>query len=159
MLLRWIRRAVQSRKRVDLEGASPRDRNGHGGKLSPATMHSGASLAAETGGCAGEESRLRAGCSQDWRPMACGPMRKGLRFVGQCAMGCAMREAALWGRQWGRSTQAMGPRHYLLARRRLRRPTMPNPRASEIQPVGSGVADDPAYTSPISKASCWAALS
>jgi hypothetical protein len=29
---------------------------------------SGASLAAETGECAGEESRLKAGCSQDWLP-------------------------------------------------------------------------------------------
>jgi hypothetical protein len=28
----------------------------------------GPSLAAETAGCAGEQSRLKAGCSQDWLP-------------------------------------------------------------------------------------------
>src|SRR5580693_4296851 len=28
----------------------------------------GASLSAETSGCPGEESRLKAGCSQDWLP-------------------------------------------------------------------------------------------
>jgi hypothetical protein len=32
------------------------------------TALAGRPLAAETGGCAGEESRLKAGCSQDWPP-------------------------------------------------------------------------------------------
>src|SRR5580658_9711901 len=58
------------------------------------TILSGASLAAETGGCAGEEGRLKAGCSQDWlphktgrfanRPQVCQLAPQSTRVSGEC---------------------------------------------------------------------------
>jgi hypothetical protein len=57
-------------------------------------------------------------------------MRKGLRFARQALLGIRVGH---------------GPRHYLLVpRRRLSKPTMPNPSAREIQVVGSGAAGDSA---------------
>src|SRR5580704_10322061 len=72
MLLRWraVRGSNLSRNNLPFgvarEGRSAFTRVGDGGF--------GMSLAAETGWCAGEESRLKAGCSQDWLPHKAAPL-------------------------------------------------------------------------------------